>query len=1027
MHEKEEKRLEKERLKQEKIDEKLKKKEDWKNKTSLEKIAVIFSNIKKCLGKIIRFFAKFFLVFFVLCFILGCVVGGYVGLKIWPMVEDYKAIAYDKFDEIGPNTFTYLSDTVIYDKNENVISEINVGNYKYAEIEDVSKWVQMGYISVEDKRFKVHNGIDYKALTRASLSLVKNKGKITQGGSTITQQVLKNNLLTQERTFKRKLIEFFLAPEFEKRYSKQDIMEFYVNTNFYGNNCYGIETASQYYFGKSAKDLTLAESALFVGMSNNASVYNPKKNLESTIEKQHFVLKQMLNDDVITEKEYNDALNEELDFVYNREKRSKESYLVSYAIHCAVLNLMEQDGFEFKYVFKDKNDYDTYREKYVDAYTALSEDIRAGGYSIYTSLDVDIQNKLQEILDNSTKKYTEVTEDGRYAFQSAAVLVNNETGYVEAIIGGRGTDDEFNRGFLAKRQPGSSIKPLVCYAPAYNSGLYYPSKIMTDREDTTDKYYPKNYGGGYIGNISIKEAVGRSINTIAYQIMKDLGANVGLDYLAKMKFDTISYVDNNNTAIALGGFTYGVRVVDMAKGYSTLVNHGDYIDNNCIYKIEYQNQGEIFKEKSNKISVFEPDAAYMMVDSLKGVLEEYYGTGRRRALSNAIAMAKSGTTDDTKDAWFCGSTVYYSLAVWCGYDTPKSTGLTGSSLPGEIWNKMMTELHKDKEKIDFEKPESVVEYPIDYNGDISKYNTGRVGLFSQTLLDKAVEEEKAREERKKIDADNILIAEIEKQLNDLRNYIIKDVDAVSYLYNRYSKINNSILKVYQDEKKTELSNELNNIQLYFEKDICRIEKYEERENIINAAKLNIELKNNIVSDLNSFNSFVVIDRDSINKVESMYNNIKSSINKLDNNKDIDYYMGKLEEIKGYKEILLKPYREEIRKELEEKQNTLKIEIQEKLDKLGSISDYFEGVENDFIEIESLLNQAKEIDIDISSYQSRYLEIKEYLLSLKPIIENPIVEDSIAEDSMIEDSIVEESAENVDKPDENVSEDSNISN
>ena len=311
---------------------------------------------------------------------------------------------------------------------------------------------------------------------------------------------------------------------------------------------------------------------------------------------------------------------------------------------------------------------------------------------------------------------------------------------------------------------------------------------------------------------------------------------------------------------------------------------------------------------------------------------------------------------------------------------------------------------------------------IDYNGNISKYDTGRVGLFSQTLLDKAVEEEKAREERKKIDADNILIAEIEKQLNDLRNYIIKDVDAVSYLNNRYSKINNSILKVYQDEKKTELSNELNNIQLYFEKDICRIEKYEERENIINAAKLNIELKNNIVSDLNSFNSFVVIDRDSINKVESMYNNIKSSINKLDNNKDIDYYMGKLEEIKGYKEILLKPYREEIRKELEEKQNTLKIEIQEKLDKLGSISDYFEGVENDFIEIESLLNQAKEIDIDISSYQSRYLEIKEYLLSLKPIIE-----DSIIEDPIIEDSIIEESVENVDKTDENVSEDSNISN
>lgn len=988
-----------------------------------EKIIQMLLKIKKILGKVVRFFLKFFLVFFVVFFILGCIAGGYIGLKVWPTIEEYKSIAYDKFDEIGPNTFTYLGDTIIYDANSNVIGEINVGNYEYVDIENVSDWVQRGYIAVEDKRFKVHNGIDYKALMRAGVSLIKNKGEVTQGGSTITQQVLKNNLLSQERTFTRKLIEFFLAPEFEKRYSKQDIMEFYVNTCFYGNNCYGIETAAQYYFGKPAKDLNLAESALFVGMSNNASYYNPKKNYEVTIEKQHFVLKQMLNEGVITEEEYNEAKNEELNLVYSRESRKKEDYLVSYAIHSAILKLMEEDGFEFKYLFKDESDYNEYRERYVEAYTALGEDIRGGGYTIYTSLNSETQKELQDILDNSTRKYTEQAEDGRFTFQSAAVLVNNETGFVEAIIGGRGTEDEFNRGFLAKRQPGSSIKPLVVYAPAYNSGMYYPSLIMTDKDDPDDKYYPKNYGGGFMGNVTIKEAVGRSINTIAYQIMKDMGANTGLDYLTKMRFDTISYIDNNNTAVALGGFTYGVRVVDMAKGYSTLVNQGEYIDNSCIYKIEYQNQGVIFEEDSKRISVFEEDAAYMMVDSLKGVIEEPYGTGKRRAVNNAITMAKSGTTNETKDAWFCGSSVYYSLAVWCGYDTPKDTGLTGGSLPGEIWNKMMTLLHKNKEKIDFERPETVVDLPIDYNGNISKYTTGQTGLFSQTLLDKAEAERKAQAERKKIDKDNELIMDIQNQLDSLKEYAIKDEDGASYLKNRYSKLTNSISKVYQEEKKIELNEQLERIKQYFAIDIRNIEKYEERQSVINAKQKEIDLKKVIVSSLNDFNSYVVSDRTSIEYVEKSYYDIKNNIKKLKNESDKSYYLEKLEEIKGYKEILLKPYREEIAKELEMKKQEMITEIISQLTILESYTDYVDEVENLFVGFEELLSEAKDIGVEIQEYQTRYDRVKEYLRSMK-IPEGipfdfPVIEEN--SDIQVEDEGLKEDEELI----ENQLDDSNI--
>ena len=188
--------------------EKVKKKEKkkWKDKTTSEKIISVLIGIKKALGVIIRFFAKSFLVLFVLLFVGGCFAAGYVFSQVWPYVEEYKEVAYEKFDEIGPNTFTYLADTVIYDKDGNVISEINIGNYEYVEIENVSKYVHEGYIAVEDKRFKVHNGIDYKGLARAVTVMVKNGGEATQGGSTITQQILKNGLLTQERTLKRKLM-----------------------------------------------------------------------------------------------------------------------------------------------------------------------------------------------------------------------------------------------------------------------------------------------------------------------------------------------------------------------------------------------------------------------------------------------------------------------------------------------------------------------------------------------------------------------------------------------------------------------------------------------------------------------------------------------------------------------------------------------------------------------------------------------------------------------------------------------------
>lgn len=986
------------------------------------KFKKVLNILKMCLGKFIRFFAKSFLIISLIIGIVGIFACSYFYAPVMEAVEHYKTLASEKFDEINPNTFTMLGNTVIYDKNNNIITEIRVGNYEYVTIDNVSDWVTKGYISVEDKRYRVHNGFDLKALTRASVSLIKNRGEITQGGSTITQQVIKNNLLTQEKTFTRKFLELFIAPEFEKKYTKQQIMEFYINTNFYGNNCYGIETASQYYFGKSAKDLTLGEAALFVGMSNNASYYNPKVRYEETMEKREFVLKEMLKDGVISEEEYNEALNTPLELLYYREGREKEDYLTSYAIHSAVLSLLQEQGFEFKYMFKDEAEYDAYREKYVAEYNAIAEDIRAGGYTIYTSFDLTKQEELQKILDSQLSGFKEKSEDGRYAFQGAMTLVNNETGFVEAMIGGRGTDDEFNRGFLAKRQPGSSIKPLVVYAPAFNTGMYYPSFVMEDKDDPNDKYFPKNYGYARYGKVSLREAVGRSINTIPYRIMKDIGANTGLEYLAKMRFDTISYMDNLNTAVSLGGFTYGVRVVDMAKGFATLVNHGSFIDNSCIYKIEYQNHGVVFEEKNEKIQIYEPDAAYMTVDCLSAVMEAPYGTGRGRRVSNAVTIGKTGTTNDAKDVWFCGSSTYYSLAVWCGYDTPRPTNNTGGSVPGKIWQKAMIYLHEGLEKKEFERPDTIIEKSIDGNGKIARYNTGRYDIFSQTLLDKAEAERKALEEKKKIDADNELINSIRNQLVDLDNYVIKDIDALEYLNTRFVRLQNMIDDIYQVNYKPELQIELDRIKGYFSLEISNMNRVNENNKIIEEKRKEVQKEKDVVNALNNLDSYYIEGRNSVYALDSEYQNIEYLISQLKNSDKVSYYTDLYNQIKGYKEILLKPYREEIRKEEEAKREAKKVEIESKLTELESLTFdlndifmIFDRAEILYSELDILLQEAEEMDIDISDFVTRYEHAKEYIESLRPMppeeIDNVDNETDETDETDGSDVIDESSSEN----------------
>ncbi len=682
--------------------------------------------------KVGRVIGTFFKTVFLLI-LLAVIAGAAMAYK---EVYKFKAVAEEKYAQINPSMFEYTSNTIIYDAYGEVISEMNEIIYEPVKIDQVSDYVYKGYIAVEDQNFMTHHGIDYKAVLRATIEYVKNKGAITQGGSTITQQILKNSVLTNERTFDRKFTELFLAPMFESQYTKDEIMELYVNMNHYGHNCYGIEAASKYYFGRSAKDLTLAEAAVLVGMTKGASLYNPMTNMEGVINRQRYTLDRMEEEGYITAEEKAVAISQGLAFKYERPELPSESYMTSFAIYSAAINLMEQEGFEFKYLFETDEEMNAYDENYQNVLNEKMKEIRMGGYEIYTSFRPDVQEQLQEILDSRCEKYTEVAENGKYAFQSAAVLVNNKTGFVEAMIGGRGTEDTFNRGYLAKRQPGSSIKPLVVYGPGFDSGFYYPSKVLIDKDNPKDKFWPKNVTNRNTGRMTIREAILQSTNTIAYQIMLRMTPMYGLRYLEQMRFSSLAPEDIYSTSVGLGGLTYGASPFEMAKAYSTFANMGEYIDNNCVLRIVKQDEGEIFAEDSARRRVYSEDAAYMIIDCCKELMKRG-DVGPRKAPKNALCFVKTGTSNEAKDVWFCGASRYYTCTVWMGYDTPRKTTLTSVGLPAWTWKDMMETVHEGLEKEDWEKPETIVTKNVDWKGEIAAYRTGKTDIFSDVLLEKA--------------------------------------------------------------------------------------------------------------------------------------------------------------------------------------------------------------------------------------------------------------------------------------------------
>lgn len=673
---------------------------------------------------------------FTAAFLIMAAAGLILYAAVKPELDKCREIAYDKLAQMDRSDFSMLSDTVIYDKDGKQIGLINAGHYQYMDINHISMNLQNGYIAQEDRRFKNHNGVDWIATFRAGLALIKHGGEVTQGGSTITQQVIKNTYLTQERTFTRKIVEILLAPELEKKYSKADIMEFYCNTNFYGHRCYGVEAASLYYFGKHAEDLAPEEAAVLIGISNSPSAYDPVSHPDASKNKRDDVLKSMNEVGYLSNEDYERAVSSPLKIVQKETEGTDENYQSSYAIHCAALELMKMDGFEFQYTFDNKEDYTLYSERYTTAYSEQSDRIRAGGFQIYTSLDSGLQAVLQTQIDASLSGFTELQENGKFALQGAGVIVDNKTNYVTAIVGGRGADDPFNRAYLSARQPGSTIKPLIDYGPAFDTGEYYPTRMVNDHKWEKG---PSNSGRRYFGNVTVREALNRSLNTVAWQILEDIGIDFGLSYLGEMEFQKLSYVDNQVPSLSIGGFTNGVRVVDMAKGYSTLANDGVYNDRTCIVKILHEKESELTKDMTPFAKqVYRSDSAFMLTDVLKGTFTSPYGTGRGLGLENDMpAAGKTGTTNSSKDTWFCGYTPYYTAAVWVGYDIPRNMpGIYGATYAGKIWKNVMDEIHQGLPPLDWEQPDTVERRADETNGIEDYFSTTAQFRAQQSLHEK---------------------------------------------------------------------------------------------------------------------------------------------------------------------------------------------------------------------------------------------------------------------------------------------------
>ena len=602
--------------------------------------------------------------------------------------------ALEKVHNSSRATFCAVQTGIIYDSNKQVIATLSgEKDVYYLKFDQIPSTFISAMISVEDKKYYRHHGIDFQAIIRAAFAMVRD-GEVSQGGSTITQQLSRTVFLSTEKTWQRKVEEMYISLELEKIYSKNELLEFYFNNIYFANGYYGIAAASKGYFNKEPSQLTLSQTVFLCAIPNNPTLYNPVLKKENTIKRRDRILYGMLQDELIDEKTYFAAKNEEI--TLSRPEKKKNDYVETYAYDCATKALMEKKGFVFKLKFSNAAEQEKYQREFDILYKECKRSLYTAGYRIYTSIDLSMQQKLQAAVDDTLAANGEVSEQGIFQLQGASVCIDNQTGYVKAIVGGRNQNLEgytLNRGYQSFRQPGSTVKPIVVYTPILERGYVPDSQVVDEAVE----------GGpvqkSYRGPMTLREAVELSKNTIAWKLFADLTPEVGLSYLEKMHFSRLDKEDYR-LPTSLGGMTHGVSPLEMAAAYETLAHDGNYRKPTCILRIEDAWGNKVIETAMEEEAVYKQGASRMMTDILKGVLTK--GTAAGQGIPGMPCAGKTGTTNGNKDGWFVGYTPYYTTSVWVGCDMPKDLSyLQGGTFPAKIWNRYMTEIHSGLTPLEF--------------------------------------------------------------------------------------------------------------------------------------------------------------------------------------------------------------------------------------------------------------------------------------------------------------------------------------
>ncbi len=571
--------------------------------------------------------------------------------------------------------------SIIYDGQSDVVTRLHgVQDRTWVSISELQPSTVYAFISAEDARFFEHEGVDVIRIAGAIVADIK-AGSYVQGASTISQQLIKLSHLTSEKTISRKAEEAALAYEMERQYSKEDILEMYLNYVYFGGGYYGIEAAAEGYFGVHASDLTLDQSAMLAGILKSPSGYAPHINYAASINRRNNILRLMRDYGYITDDE------------------------------------KKQASARRPTILHDKNE--EYSGYYTDAVTKSAaalmgitvDELIRGGYSIYSAMDSDIQHYCEEMFKNGELFPAEDSE-------AAIVVLEPSTGMVVAMVGGRSYTGgiSFNRATDIRRQPGSVIKPVIAYAPAFEYLNYTAADMILDEETTFADYTPSNYGNKYYGWVTVREAVTKSLNVPAVKTLSAVGVYRAKDFAKRcgIEFDD----KDDSLALALGGFTYGVSPLQIAGAYSCFASGGIYNTPTLIKKITDRNGLTVYEYRQDNRRVMSEANAYILTSMLKSVVTE--GTGHRLNTLDIPIAGKTGTVglaNGNRDAWMAGYTPEYTAVVWQGYDSDRlgllPSSATGGTYPALMLYELFNHIYPDGRSGDFEKPESVKQYSID--------------------------------------------------------------------------------------------------------------------------------------------------------------------------------------------------------------------------------------------------------------------------------------------------------------------------